>query len=64
MRLWAVAIFAGLIGYGLKVVLPLHQPLVVGPCVLIPYAALYFGITQWMGIASLGAVGRLFRRPR
>ena len=64
VRLWAVAIFAGLVGYGLKVVLSLHQPLVVGPCVLIPYAALYFGITQWMGIASLGAVGRLFRRPR
>ena len=63
-RLWGVAIFAGLVGYGLKVVLRLHQPLVVGPCVLIPYAALYLGITQWMGIASLGAVGRLFRRPR
>ncbi len=64
VRLWAVAIFAGLVGYSLKVVLPLHQPLVVGPCVLIPYAALYLGITEWMGIASMGAVGRLFTRPR
>jgi putative peptidoglycan lipid II flippase len=64
VRLWAVAIFAGLVGCGLKVVLPLHQPLVVGPCVLIPYADLYLGITQWMGIASMGAVGRLFTRLR
>jgi putative peptidoglycan lipid II flippase len=64
VRLWAVALFAALVGYGLKVVLPLHQPLVAGPCVLIPYAALYLGITQWMGIASMGAVGRLFTRRR
>jgi putative peptidoglycan lipid II flippase len=64
VRLWAVALFAALVGYGLKVVLALHQPLVAGPCVLIPYAALYLGITQWMGIASIGAVGRMFTRRR
>jgi putative peptidoglycan lipid II flippase len=63
-RLWAVALFAALVGFGVKVVLPLHQPLVAGPCVLIPYAALYLGITQWMGIASMGALGRLFSRRR
>ncbi len=62
--LWAVALFAAFVGYGLKVELHHHQPLVVGPCVLIPYAALYFGITQWMGIASMGAVGRLFTHRR
>jgi hypothetical protein len=44
--------------------LPLDRSLVVGPCILIPYGALYFGITQWMGIASMGAVGRLFTRRR
>jgi putative peptidoglycan lipid II flippase len=64
VRLWAVALFAALVGYGLQVVLALHQPLVAGPCVLIPYAALYLGITQWMGIASIGAVGRMFTRRR
>jgi putative peptidoglycan lipid II flippase len=64
MRLWAVALVAALVGYGLKAVLPFHQPLIVGPCVLIPYAALYLGITQWMGIASMGAVARLFTRRR
>jgi putative peptidoglycan lipid II flippase len=64
LRLWAVALVAALVGYGLKVMLPFHQPLVVGPCVLIPYAALYLGITQWIGIASMGAVSRLFTRRR
>ncbi len=64
LQLWAVALFAAMMGYGLKVVLPFHQPLIVGPCVLIPYAAVYLGITQWMGIASMGAVSRLFTRRR
>jgi putative peptidoglycan lipid II flippase len=64
VRLWGIAIFAALLGYALKVVLPLHRPLVAGPCILIPYAALYFGIAQWMGIAEMGAVGRLFTRRR
>jgi len=64
LRLWAVALVAALAGYALKVELPFHQPLLVGPCVLIPYAALYLSITQWMGIASMGAVARLFTRRR
>jgi putative peptidoglycan lipid II flippase len=45
-------------------VLPFHHPLIVGPCVLIPFAAVYLGITQAMGIASMGAVSRLFTRRR
>jgi hypothetical protein len=36
----------------------------VGPCVLIPYAGVYLGLAQWMGIASMGAVRRLLRRGR
>ncbi len=63
-RLWAVALLAALAGYGIKAVLPFHQPLIAGPCVLIPYAALYLGLTQGMGIASMGAVSRLFTRRR
>jgi putative peptidoglycan lipid II flippase len=64
LRLWAVALLAALASYGIKAVLPVHQPLIAGPCILIPYAALYLGITQWMGIASMGAVSRLFTRRR
>jgi putative peptidoglycan lipid II flippase len=63
-RLWLVAIVAAAASYGIKRALPFHRPLLVGPCVLIPYAALYLGVTQWMGIASLGMIGRAFRRGR
>ena len=64
VRLWLVAVLAAAVGYGIKRVLPFHRPLLVGPCVLIPYAAVYLGVAQWMGIASLGAIHRLLRRGR
>ena len=63
-RLWLVAIAAALAGYGIKLVLPFHAALAVGPCVLIPFGVIYLGITQWMGIASMGAVERAFKRRR
>jgi hypothetical protein len=34
----------------------------VGPCVLIPYAALYLGVTQMMGIGNARLIGRLMGR--
>lgn len=64
VRLWLVAILAAAVGYGIKRVLPFQKPLLIGPCVLIPYAALYLAITQWMGIASMGFLNRLLRRGR
>ncbi|MGC2301480.1 MAG: murein biosynthesis integral membrane protein MurJ [Acidobacteriaceae bacterium] len=64
LRLWLLAIAAAVVGYGIKRVLPFHRPLLVGPCVLVPYAALYLAAAQWMGIASMGALTRLFSRRR
>jgi putative peptidoglycan lipid II flippase len=64
MRLWLVAVLAAAVGYGIKRVLPFRGPLLVGPCVLIPYAVVYLGVAQWMGIASMGAINRLLRRTR
>ena len=63
-RLWMVAIVAGVAGYGIKRVLPFHNPLLVGPCVLLPYAGIYLAVTHWMGIATLGAFSRFFLRRR
>jgi putative peptidoglycan lipid II flippase len=63
-RLWLIALLAAAAAYGIKRVLPFHRPLLVGPAVLIPYAAIYLGISQWMGIASMGAIHRIFRRGR
>jgi putative peptidoglycan lipid II flippase len=64
LRLWLVAILAAAIGYGIKRVLPFHNALLIGPCVLIPYVGVYGAITQWMGIASMGSLNRLLRRGR
>lgn len=66
---WAVALLAAAVGFGIKKVLPIpptfpHRALLVGPCVLIPYAAVYLGLTQVMGIASTGAIQRALRRGR
>jgi putative peptidoglycan lipid II flippase len=63
-RLWAVAIVAALAGFGIKLVLPFHNAIAVGICVLLPYCGLYLGVTHLMGIASLGALERFFKRRR
>jgi len=64
LHLWAVAIGAAIASYGIKRVLPFHHPLAVGPCVLLPYGALYLFVTERMGIASMGALNRLIGRRR
>lgn len=64
VKLWLVALLSAAAAYGIKRILPFHGPLLVGPCVLIPYCALYVGITQAMGIASLGALQRMIKRGK
>jgi len=63
-KLWLVAIAAATVSWGIKHVLPFSAPLLVGPSVLIPFVAVYLATTQWLGIASMGAVGRLLTRRR
>jgi putative peptidoglycan lipid II flippase len=63
-KLWAVAVLAAALAYGIRRGLPFHRPLLVGPCVLIPYGAAYLLVTHRMGIASLGALQRALRRGR
>ncbi len=62
LKLWLVAIIAAVMGYGIKRVLPFHRPLLVGPAVLIPYGAIYLGLTQVMGISTVGGLMRRFTR--
>jgi hypothetical protein len=38
-----------------------RSPLLVGPCVLVPYGAIYLGLTQWMGMGMMDAVWRRVR---
>jgi putative peptidoglycan lipid II flippase len=63
-KLWAVAIGSALACADLKLVLPFHNAILVGICVLLPYGAFYLGVTRWMGIESLGALNRLMSRRR
>jgi putative peptidoglycan lipid II flippase len=64
VRLWAVAIVAGLAGYVVKRALPFHAPLLVGPCVLAVYGGLYLAATQALGVGNMGALNRLLGRRR
>lgn len=61
-RLWGVAIVAALACVGLKLVLPIHNSILVGVCVLVPYGGIYVAVTRWMGIECLGGLNRFFRR--
>jgi putative peptidoglycan lipid II flippase len=69
-KLWLLAVVCGALGYLIKRVLPFtwwapyprHAALFVGAGVLIPYAVLYLAVAQWLGIASMGPVSRIWKR--
>jgi putative peptidoglycan lipid II flippase len=61
-RLWLAAILSALIGYGVKRILPFKAPLLLGPSVLLVFAACYLVLVMLMGIAMPGTLRRLFRR--
>ncbi|MEG9438159.1 polysaccharide biosynthesis C-terminal domain-containing protein [Edaphobacter sp. HDX4] len=67
MRLWAAAIIAALIGYGVKGFLPLlhaqhYASLLAGAIVLPLYAILYLVFCRAMGIVVPSSLQRLLRR--
>jgi len=61
-KLWLIAVASGVVAYLIKRVLPFGGPLLVGPAVLVPFGALYLGMSQLMGVASAGALTRIFKR--
>jgi putative peptidoglycan lipid II flippase len=75
LRLWLAALACAGVAYGIKEILPIHHSLglgrfalnpslIIGPLVLIPYCALYLGITHAMGLAPIGTLKRVFGRRR
>ncbi|MBS1815091.1 MAG: murein biosynthesis integral membrane protein MurJ [Acidobacteria bacterium] len=62
--LWATAIFAAAIAFGAKHIIPLHRPRLLGPCVLIIFAAAYFLASTLLHISAPGGIGKLQRRFR
>ncbi len=64
LKMWLAALLAAAAGYGIKTALPTQAPLLVGACVLVPYGAIYLGLTHWMGISPVGGALRRLRRAR
>jgi putative peptidoglycan lipid II flippase len=62
LKLWLVALVSAGAAYLIKLALPFHRPLLVGPCVLVPFSALYLILSERMGIASGGGISRIFKR--
>ena len=62
LKLWLAALLAAAVGYGIKLVLPFHAPLIVGPFVLLPYGAIYLALTHGFGISTASGALRILRR--
>ncbi|MBZ5629441.1 MAG: hypothetical protein LAO06_11320, partial [Acidobacteriia bacterium] len=63
-KMWMAALVAAAAAYGIERALPGYSPLLVGPCVLAPYGALYLGLTHWMGVSMMEGMWRRVRRVR
>lgn len=77
VRLWLIALVCGVAAYAIhwfagpaltapavQRLLPFNAAILVGIVVLLPYCALYLGITQAMGIAPMGLLKRILRRGK
>jgi putative peptidoglycan lipid II flippase len=62
LKMWFAALLAAAAGYGIETALQAHSPLLVGPCVLVPYGAIYLALTHWMGVSPVGGALRWLRR--
>jgi putative peptidoglycan lipid II flippase len=64
-KLWLSAAIAAAVGWGLRLGLHPHRPLVAGAVILIPYGLVYLGLTAMLGIDQAGALmKRLMRSGR
>jgi putative peptidoglycan lipid II flippase len=63
-KLWLAAIISAAAAYGIKRVLPIHAPILVGICVLLPYGLLYLLLAQALGISTITQAFQALRRSR
>ena len=65
-RLWVSAIISALVSYGIKRLLPFHNALLVGGCVLSVFGLGYLAVTALLGVEApariRGLTSRLLRR--
>lgn len=63
LKLWIVAVLAGMIGFGLKRLVPFQvHPFLSGACILAAYGGIYLGAAQMLGIAPANVLARVFGR--
>ena len=55
-RLWAAALLAAGVGWGVRVLMGHHSPVLMAIVVLGPYGVSYFGLTLAMGIEESRAL--------
>ena len=60
-KLWFAAVVAAAVGWGLRLGLHPHDPLLAGAVILIPYGLAYLGLTAVLGIEQAGALMRRLR---
>jgi len=60
-KLWFAGVVAAAVGWGLRLGLHPHDPLLAGAVVLIPYGLAYLGLTAVLGIEQAGALVRRLR---
>jgi len=61
-RLWMSAAAGAAVGWGLKLALPVHQPLVLIAVVVIPYGVVYLGMTLVLGVPEARTAWERVRR--
>lgn len=49
-RLWSAALAGAVVGWALKVSLPVAQPIAVAAVVLVPYGLVYLGLCMWLRV--------------
>jgi len=61
-RLWAGALVAAAVAYGVKLVQPFHYPPLIGLCVLSTFGVGYLLFTRVLGVSAPGSLRRLLGR--
>jgi putative peptidoglycan lipid II flippase len=61
-RLWAAAVIAAGVAWGIRLGLHPHRPSVAAATLLVPYGALYIGLTAMMGVEQASAIWRRLKR--
>jgi putative peptidoglycan lipid II flippase len=63
-RLWAAAVAAAALAWGVRVVFNPHHPIVAGVVILLPYGLAYLALTAMLGVEQTGALWRRLRGSR